>query len=149
MASFVETTVQEIDSRLKELHDEITRLTAAREALVGPGKRGPGRPPGSSTASRPAASAAAPTRRRAARTGRTGRTRGRRGGNTRANQALELVRSSPGITIPQNRRGAEHRAELPVSRDAEARLGGIDHTRRPRLPPRRHGDTRAGGQRSE
>ena len=101
MASFVETTVQEIDSRLKDLHDEITRLTAAREALVGPGKRGPGRPPGSSTASRPAASAAAPTRRRAARTGRTGRTRGRRGGNTRANQALELVRSSPGITIPR------------------------------------------------
>ncbi|MGA9857509.1 MAG: hypothetical protein WBQ18_06570, partial [Solirubrobacteraceae bacterium] len=36
------------------------------------------------------------TTRRAA-----GRPRGRRGGNTRANQALELVRSQPGITIPQ------------------------------------------------
>ena len=27
--------------------------------------------------------------------------RGRRGGNTRANQALELVRGQPGITIPE------------------------------------------------
>ena len=26
---------------------------------------------------------------------------GRRGGNTRANQALELVRGKPGITIPE------------------------------------------------
>ena len=32
---------------------------------------------------------------------RSRRTRGRRGGATRANQALELVRSNPGITIPQ------------------------------------------------
>ncbi len=30
-----------------------------------------------------------------------GRPRGRRGGNTRSAQALELVRSQPGITIPQ------------------------------------------------
>ena len=30
-----------------------------------------------------------------------GRPRGRRGGNTRANQALELVRGKPGITIPE------------------------------------------------
>ena len=32
---------------------------------------------------------------------RPGRPRGRRGGATRANQALELVRKQPGITIPQ------------------------------------------------
>jgi DNA-binding IclR family transcriptional regulator len=38
-------------------------------------------------------------RRRAVR--KPGRPRGRRGGNTRANQALELVRAKPGITIPQ------------------------------------------------
>ncbi|MGH2858660.1 MAG: winged helix-turn-helix transcriptional regulator, partial [Solirubrobacteraceae bacterium] len=30
-----------------------------------------------------------------------GRPRGRRGGNTRGKQALELVRARPGITIPQ------------------------------------------------
>jgi Winged helix-turn-helix DNA-binding len=93
MASFVDTTVHEIDSRLKELKEEEARLTAARSALVGAAKRGPGRPRG--TAAAPAA--AKPTRRRA----RTGRPRGRRGGNTRSNQALELVRSNPGITIPK------------------------------------------------
>ncbi len=43
--------------------------------------------------------AAATPRRRATR--RAGRPRGRRGGNTRANQALALVRDKPGITIPQ------------------------------------------------
>ncbi|MGH2842141.1 MAG: hypothetical protein ACRDKL_00950, partial [Solirubrobacteraceae bacterium] len=32
---------------------------------------------------------------------RPGRPRGRRGGNTRAKQALDLVRTQPGITIPQ------------------------------------------------
>ena len=32
---------------------------------------------------------------------RPGRPRGRRGGNTRSAQALELVRSKPGITIPE------------------------------------------------
>ena len=32
---------------------------------------------------------------------RPGRPRGSGGGNTRANQALELVQSQPGITIPQ------------------------------------------------
>ncbi len=92
MADFVDSTVKDIDSRLRELKEEVSKLEAARAALVG-GRRGPGRPPGSS------ATTAAPTRRRAAR--RAGRPRGRRGGNTRANQALELVRSQPGITIPQ------------------------------------------------
>jgi predicted Rossmann fold nucleotide-binding protein DprA/Smf involved in DNA uptake len=37
---------------------------------------------------------------RAALTGAV-KPRGRRGGNTRSNQALDLVRSQPGITIPQ------------------------------------------------
>jgi hypothetical protein len=90
MASFVDSTVKEIDDRLRELKQEVGRLEAARAALVG-GRRGPGRPPGSTQAA---------TRRR--RTGRRpGRPRGRRGGSTRANQALELVRKQPGITIPQ------------------------------------------------
>jgi hypothetical protein len=89
VADFVDTTVKDIDSRLRALKEETSRLEAARAALVGT-RRGPGRPPGSGTGT---------TRRRSAR--RAGRPRGRRGGNTRANQALELVRSQPGITIPQ------------------------------------------------
>lgn len=91
MAGFVDSTVKDIDSRLAELKQEVVKLEAARSALVG-GRRGPGRPSGSGSA--PAAS-----RTRAPR--RAGRPRGRRGGNTRANQALELVRSQPGITIPR------------------------------------------------
>jgi CRP-like cAMP-binding protein len=90
LADFVDTTVKDIDTRLRELTGEVRRLEAARAALVG-GRRGPGRPRSQSTA----AATATSTRRR------PGRPRGRRGGNTRANQALELVRSRPGITIPQ------------------------------------------------
>jgi hypothetical protein len=93
MPEFVDSTVKEIDSRLRQLKDEVARLEAARSALTG-ARRGPGRPPGSRSAT---------TSRRAARRSgrRPGRPRGRRGGNTRANQALELVRNRPGITIPQ------------------------------------------------
>lgn len=93
MATFVDTTVKDIDSRLTELKQEMAKLEAARSALVG-NRRGPGRPPGSRTVRT--------TRRvRAAGTRRTGGSRGRRGGATRANQALELVRKTPGITIPE------------------------------------------------
>jgi len=86
LADFVDSTVKDIDSRLAALGQEVKKLEAARAALVG-GRRGPGRPPGSTT------------RRRATRS--TGRSRRRRGGNTRAAQALALVREKPGITIPQ------------------------------------------------
>lgn len=96
MADFVDSTVNDIDGRLSELKQEVGRLEAARAALVG-GRRGPGRPPGSSASSTSGSGSASP--RRAAR--RPGRPRGRRSGNTRANQALELVRSQPGITIPE------------------------------------------------
>ena len=88
MTEFVDTTVRDIDNRLAELRQEAGKLEAARAALTG-GRRGPGRPPGSGSS----------TRRNGAR--RPGRPRGRRGGNTRANQALELVHSQPGITIPE------------------------------------------------
>ncbi len=81
MAGFVDSTVKEIDDRLRELRTEVAKLEAARSALAG---RGPGRPRGSRS-----------TRRR------PGRPRGRRRGATRATQALELVRSRPGITIPE------------------------------------------------
>jgi Winged helix-turn-helix DNA-binding len=85
LAGFVDSTVRDIDERLRELKAEVSRLEAARSALVG---RGPGRPRGSSTATR--------RRRRG-----PGRPRGRRRGTTRAVQALELVRSRPGISIPE------------------------------------------------
>src|SRR5712691_10862448 len=84
MANFVDSTVKDIDDRLRELKQEVKKLESARSALVG-ARRGPGRPPGSG-------------RRQTTR--RTGGRRRRRGG-TRANQALELVRSKPGITIPE------------------------------------------------
>jgi hypothetical protein len=83
--------VKDIDRRLSELKVEVSKLEAARSALVG-GRRGPGRPSSANGAS------ASPRRRT---TRRAGRPRGRRGGNTRANQALALVQEKPGITIPQ------------------------------------------------
>jgi Winged helix-turn-helix DNA-binding len=91
LADFVDSTVKDIDRRLSELKVEVTKLEAARAALVG-GRRGPGRPASPN-------GAGGTTPRRTSR--RAGRPRGRRGGNTRANQALALVREKPGITIPQ------------------------------------------------
>ncbi|HWC87110.1 MAG TPA: hypothetical protein VG388_11265 [Solirubrobacteraceae bacterium] len=95
MADFVDTTLKDIDDRLRELKDEIGKLEAARSALAG----------GRGQASRPARAARnSRSASRASRTGarrRPGRPRGRRSGNTRASQALDLVRSEPGITIPR------------------------------------------------
>ena|SRR5947209_16041183 len=100
LPDFVDSTVKEIDSRLSELKQEMARLEAARTALTG-GRR-PGRPPGSRTRSRTTTTAASATRpRRSANGRRTRRSRGRRGGNTRANQALQLVKDRPGISIPE------------------------------------------------
>jgi hypothetical protein len=96
MAGFVDSTVKDIDDRLKELQAEVTKLQAARAALVGTRRR-PGRPPRAAAATNTARTTTTTSRRRRS----PGRPRGRRGGNTRANQALELVRSRPGITIPQ------------------------------------------------
>ncbi len=99
MPDFLEDKKSEIDARLKELRplvDEFHRLEAASAALAGVP---------ASTGNSSTAAAAAPARRtrrtrRAASTG-TGR-RGRpRGSGTRSKQALELVRSRPGITIPE------------------------------------------------
>ena len=98
MADFLEEKKREIAERLKELKpsvDEYHRLEGALRALDG---------------ASPTAAAAAPARRRgrprgsSASTGAgsgTGR-RGRpRGSGTRAAQTLDLVKSNPGITIPQ------------------------------------------------
>jgi len=92
MADFLDEKRREIADRLRELKplvDEYQRLEAAAAALDGVrpsngvARRGPGRPRG------------ATTRKTGARRGRP------RGSGTRAKQALELVRSKPGITIPE------------------------------------------------
>jgi hypothetical protein len=101
LADFVDSTVKDIDARLSELKQEMERLEAARAALVGT-RRGPGRPPGSgSTASRSTPTRTRTRARRSSNGRKTRRSRGRRGGNTRANQALQLVSDRPGITIPE------------------------------------------------
>jgi predicted Rossmann fold nucleotide-binding protein DprA/Smf involved in DNA uptake len=96
MAGFVDTTVKDIEERLRELKAEIGKLEAAHTALTG--ERNQRSQPASATRSTRSASRGtrAATQRR-----RPGRPRGRRSGNTRASQALELVRSEPGITIPR------------------------------------------------
>jgi hypothetical protein len=94
LAGFVDTTVKEIDDRLRDLKEEVSRLEAARSALTG-GRRGPGRPRASSRTRTQSTRSTTTTRRR------PGRPRGRSRSGTRANQALELVRGTPGITIPQ------------------------------------------------
>jgi len=95
MADFLEEKKREIDARLKELRplvDEYHRLEAAAAALEGlPSSGGNASPP--------------TTRRRSRTRSTTGQGTGRRGrprgSGTRSKQALELVRSRPGITIPE------------------------------------------------
>ena len=98
MPDFLEEKKREIDERLKELRplvDEFHRLEAASAALQGVG---------ASSNSRATRTPARRARRRsasAAKSTGTGR-RGRpRGSGTRSKQALELVRTRPGITIPE------------------------------------------------
>jgi hypothetical protein len=91
MADFLDAKLKEIDDRLKELQplvEEYHRLESARNALAGvtDGARAPAR-----------GRRRAPGRPRGSGAGRRGGRR--RGGNTRANQTLELVRARPGITI--------------------------------------------------
>ena len=93
MPDFLEEKRKEISQRLKELRplvDEYHRLEAAEQALSGVG----------GTAAR--TTTAAPRRRggrpKGSGTGRRGRPRG---SGTRANQALDLVKARPGITIPE------------------------------------------------
>jgi sugar-specific transcriptional regulator TrmB len=91
---FLEEKRREISSRLKELKplvEEYHRLEAAEQALAGVG---------TTTAAAPAKRAARASRRNGSTPG-TGR-RGRpKGSGQRAQQALELVRTKPGITIPE------------------------------------------------
>ena len=94
MPDFLEEKKREINTRLKELRplvEEFHRLEAAAAALEGVPAGG-----------RSTAAAATPRKRRdGGSSGGTGR-RGRpRGSGTRSKQALELVRTRPGITIPE------------------------------------------------
>ena len=96
MPDFLEEKRKEISQRLEELRplvDEYHRLEAAEQALSGVGDNGR-----ATTSSAPAQRRARAGRRKASGTGRRGRPRG---SGTRANQSLELVKSRPGITIPE------------------------------------------------
>src|SRR5215212_9798529 len=95
MADFLDEKRKEIRARLQELKplvDEYHRLEAAAQALDGVK---------SATATATATAAPRRSRSTATRGGGTGR-RGRpRGSGTRSKEALALVRSNPGITIPE------------------------------------------------
>jgi hypothetical protein len=120
VTDFLDEKRLEITNRLKELKplvDEYTRLEAAAAALAGVGgstssstatvtvgRRGPGRPRGSSNtkkAAAPAPAAAAP--KAAAKAGRPAKRRAgrRKGSGTRAAEARSFVQGQPGITIPE------------------------------------------------
>jgi hypothetical protein len=84
-ADTVDAAAGLIRDRIKELETERAKLERALASLTGgrEGRRGPGRPRGSS------GTAVAPRRRR------------RRRGGTRADQAVKLVTSNPGITASE------------------------------------------------
>ena len=98
MADFLDEKRKEIQARLKELKpavEEYELLQAAEKALSNLSN-------GSSSKPAATTAAAAPAPKRARRSSGGGGRRGRpRGGGTRAAQALDLVRSRPGITIPE------------------------------------------------
>jgi len=96
LPDFVDTAVKEIDDQLRVLRDEASRLEAARAALTG-GRRG-----GRAASKGAAINGTARTTARSAerRNGAAAAVRARPSGETRANQALDLVRQQPGITIP-------------------------------------------------
>src|SRR6059058_1345041 len=96
MPDFLEEKRKEISQRLKELRplvEEYQRLEAAEQALSGVGGNGRG-----TATSAPTPRRARSSRAKGSGTGRRGRPRG---SGTRANQALDLVKSRPGITIPE------------------------------------------------
>ena len=97
MPDFLEEKRKEISQRLKELRplvEEYHRLEAAEQALSGVG---------TSTSTTTTRAAGIPPKRRQQRAKAPGtRRRGRpKGSGTRANQALDLVKARPGITIPE------------------------------------------------
>jgi len=78
-----------VEKRLADLHEERTRLERALAELGGKAtRRAPGRPRGSKSTSTTASTASAATPRR----------RRKRRGGTRADQAVALIESAPGIS---------------------------------------------------
>jgi hypothetical protein len=108
VSDFLKTKRDEISARLRELEPlvaEYRQLEAASAALAGiPGAAAATATPRTARRGRPAAATKTTRTRsssRARRSSTTGR-RGRpRGSGTRALQTLELVKSKPGITIPE------------------------------------------------
>jgi hypothetical protein len=101
MADFLDEKRKEIQARMNELKplvEEYRLLEAADAALTGIHNS-------ATLASASSATTSAPARRTRAKSSTrrsSGARRGRpRGSGTRAAQALELVRSRPGITIPE------------------------------------------------
>ena len=78
---------QLVERRLADLDEERRRLERALAELGGKAKRSPGRPRGSAGTSTPKASS-----------GRAPKKRRRRKGGTRADQAVDLITSQPGIS---------------------------------------------------
>jgi sugar-specific transcriptional regulator TrmB len=74
---------QLLERRLADLDEERRRLERALSELGGKAKRSPGRPRGSASAPKPS---------------RTPKKRRRRRGGTRADQAVDLIASQPGIS---------------------------------------------------
>ena len=137
---------QQIEARLRELqpaHEEYLTLLEARDALAGvkpgttgpgpgrpPARRGPGRPPTRRGPGRPPGSGRKTTARKA--TKRKTATRRRRSG-TRGDQALELIKQNPGISVSDiaNRMGIRQNylyrvtQELQKQRLVRRRNGGF------------------------
>jgi len=78
----VDQAAELLKDRIRELEEELSRLQRALSDLTDSrqGRRGPGRPRGSRTA--------------------TGRRRGRRRG-TRADQAVRIIKANPGLTASE------------------------------------------------
>jgi DNA-binding MarR family transcriptional regulator len=93
LPDFVQTEIKAIEDHLRVLKDEASRLEAAHAALTA-GARRRRRPATNGAAGTPARPVSRRNRRSAA-------PQPRRGSNTRADQALELIREKPGITIPE------------------------------------------------
>jgi hypothetical protein len=84
-----------LERRLADLHDERLRLERAIAELGGKAKRSPGRPRGSGSAPTSTPSTSTPSAPKAS--GGPKKRRRRRGG-TRADQAVDLITSQPGIS---------------------------------------------------
>ncbi len=105
MADFVDQKRGEMEDHLTELRpivEEYDRLTKAVEALSNAGvgsSRRAAKP--KRAAAKPKRATAKPKKRRSAASGRRGRPKGSGKRGKRSKQALRLVTTNPGVTIPE------------------------------------------------